>query len=324
MTRKAPNRLSPIVEHHLRTATPGRRRSSLFERVTSGLNEPAKLEVWAPLFGFQWAGTERKIGFDTKIVDGSRFSYYNAPAIARFLSQEERDECRETPHWLWFTQSAHSRLAPGANANAFLLALWVARQTPTYMRVRFHHNDFGDHGAARVLDRFTWIGDHVSDSVQDDDLDYTARILPGIRACYLKTTRLRSALTLTARACTARDWQVAFMSFTAAMTALLRHAGRSPLTDKLARAYTHLVLRPSVKGAPSAAEFTRLHRIGTQLFVGRAYELRDSEENLENLKAMADACRLTWGRVLESARLRNSLEGTDIDRARLFASRTSS
>lgn len=320
--RPAPD-LSPVLEHTLRTTAPSRRTRALFASTVTEPNEPAKIEVWCPLVGFEWAGSERKLGFDTKIVEGSRFTSYDAPAIREFLSEEERIECRETRHWLWFSQSAHSKIRPGANANAFLLALWIARPTPTYMRVRFHHNDFGDHGATRVLDRFTWIGEKIFESVDDEDLDFAARLLPNIRACYQETVRLRNALVLTVRACTARDWQIAFIGFTAAITSLLRHSGRGPLIDKLARAHGHLVVRSSSKAVPTAKDFVRLRRIGTQLFVGRAHELRDSEENLANLKLMADVCRATWAKVLDSSRLRKALEAGDTERARLFSSRSS-
>jgi hypothetical protein len=320
MKRTPSPKLSSVIEHKLRTTVPGRQTSALFASLASESTEPAKIEVWAPLIAFDWTGTERKIGSDTKIVEGSRYTHYDTPAITQFLSEEERDECRTTRHWLWFSRSAHSTISPGARANAFLLALWVARPTPTYIRVRFHHNDFGDHGATRVLDRFTWIGGQVFESGSDDDLDVVARLLPRVRACYQATARLRNALVLTVRGCTTRDWQVAFMCFTAAMTSLLRHTGRRPLIERLARGYGQLVSRSSPKGLPDTREFVRLHGIGTQSFLGRGNELSDGEENLRNLKLMADVSRAIWSKILESSRLRNALETSDMERARLFKS----
>jgi hypothetical protein len=316
---KPDSRSRAIVEHRLRTATPSPGRRGLADLAGTQANEPAKLEVWAPLFGFDWNGSERKLGFDTKVVEGSRFRHYDAPAVAQFLSEEERDECRHTRHWLWFTQSAHSPLSLGGNANAFLLALWIARPSPTYMRVRFHHNDFGDHGATRILDRFTWIGDQVSESLRDEDLDVVGRVVPNVRTCYQDTTRLRSALSLTVRACTAHDWQVAFVSFTMALTTLLRHSGRGPLIARLGDAYSALVPKATAKGFPNTSDFTRLHRIGTQIFLGRAHELRDREENIRHLQLMANATRAVWSRLFESSRLRSSLEASDTERAKLFS-----
>jgi hypothetical protein len=283
----------------------------------------AKVEVWAPLIGFQWSGEHRQIVDDTAIRPGSQYQDYSDPAIASFISKDEEMECRETRHWLWFTQPAQSPLSPGANMNAFLFSLWTARPTPTCIRLRFHRSEAGDHAVVRLLDRFTWIGPQVVETVRDTDLELLDRVLPATRRTYLETERLRSALTLTVRGCTAADWRVAFLSFTAAASHLLRHAGRASLARRVSTAYSALMR--GTESEPdefvvSPNQFEYLFRRGSEIREGSDHRGRsDAAKNLDDLGHLSDAMRKIWRTVLESKQIATGLEGNDTERASFFA-----
>jgi hypothetical protein len=319
MKPKSEPHLSPLMEHRLRTSPRGA--SPLVKQTAPA--DVAQVEVWAPLIGFQWAGEQRQIIDDTAIRPGSQYQNYSDPAIASFISEDEAMECRETPHWLWFTQPAQSPLSPGANMNAFLFSLWTARPTPTYVRLRFHCNEASECAMVRVLDRFTWIGPQVVDTVRDTDLESLGRVLAATRRTYLETERLRNALTLTVRGCTVTDWRVAFLSFTAAASSLLRYAGPASLAKRVSTAYSALVRGTESEPdeiAVNRDQFEYLFRRGSDILEGRDHRGRsDAAKNLEDLGHLSDAMRKTWRTVLESKQIVTSLEGSDRERARFFA-----
>jgi hypothetical protein len=315
-----PNRqISPLLEHRLRTS-PRRRYPAAWETVTPGA---AKLEIWAPLIGFQWTGEQQQITDDTAIRLGAQYQNYSAPPIASLISSDEEMECREARHWLWFTRSAQSALSAAANMNAFLFSLWTARPTPTYVRLPFHCSETGDHAVVRVWDRFTWIGPQVVETVRDTDLVRAGRILPAVRQTYLETERLRNALTLTVRGCTAADWRVAFLSFTAAASDLLRYTDRGSLARRISKAYAALIRGTDSdpqEFAVSQERFEYLLRRGAEIFEGRDRRDRsDSATTLEDLGHLSDAMRKVWRTVLEATQTAKALEGTDRERARFFA-----
>lgn len=277
------------------------------------------LHVWAPLIGFRWSGLERHITDDTWVRPRSACPDFGKFAEFKYwLSDEERDRCREADHWLVISHARSDELSAREKMNSFLLALWIVRPTQTHVPFRFETAESGFRLAARVLDRFRWVEGQTADKIRDGDLDEVTRILTSFRAVYTARRRLKNALALTFRGCVASVWQSAFICFSAAAEAILTYSPRSGLTDRLAKSYAKLV-GTSRSGVESAERrFKRLYSIRSDIVHGRAYERSHTSRHLGDLSEYSTVLRQLWGVVLESEKIRTALEGDDRQRQNFF------
>jgi len=287
------------------------------ESISSSSEAVANVHVWAPLVGLQWAGSEYQIGDETWIRRGAVYRGYEHKEFADFLSRDEREECRETRHWLSIVQSAHSEISTKASVNLVLLAFWIVRPTRTSVPFRFEETQTGVRTAARFHERFQWIGDQAAESVRTRDLDKAKDITEPLRAVYVARERLRNALVLTFRGCVTSDWQSAFICFAAAVESLLAYSHGPGLTDRLARAYAKLICNDD-SSEFAMTHFKELYLIRSDIVHGRAYDRNASSRNLSALARFSDLLRGLWGRVLAKPDLIRILEGDDRQREEFF------
>jgi hypothetical protein len=249
---------------------------------------------------------------------GNAYQGYDHPDFADFLSRDEREQCRETCHWLSLSQPAHHELSTRASLNAFLIALWVARPTPTHVPLRFEEAESGVRTVARVHDRFQWVRGQAREDIRTHDLATVKAILSPLRSVYTARLRLRNALGLTFRGCVASEWQSAFVCFAAAMEALLTYSHEPRLTE-LADAYARLV-GPDDGIDETRTAFKRLYAIRSDIVHGRASDRSAPSQNVADLAAFSDLLRRLWRAVLESQELRAVLESDDGQRKEFFVS----
>jgi len=137
-----------------------------------GVRGDQEIQVWAPLVGFRWTGSERQIADDTWVRPGSTYRDYEEFSEFKYwLSEGERDQCRATKHWLALTYTRTGELSASAKINSFLLALWIVRPTQSRIPFRFEASGSKFRLVARVLDRFQWVRDQAEDEVKDHDLE---------------------------------------------------------------------------------------------------------------------------------------------------------
>lgn len=284
---KSSEDLSPLAEHKIRTGARGPR---VFREhsATPYSGATAKTEVWVPLIGFEWSGTERKIDDNTSIRSGSKFSGYRASDVSRFISSDEKDRCRETSHWLFFTRDAQSPVSAASYVNAFLLTLWIVRPTPTYVAIRFEKSPDSEYHAVRVLDRFQWIRGRVSPDVSDDDLSQVSGLFRRVLDAYVQPGRLRNALVLAFRGCVSKDWQPAALCFGAALATLSRASATKPIREQMVARLTALGFDPS---GISAKDVTTAYKTAESILEGSCPINGDADTNLDRLAKLSEILR---------------------------------
>lgn len=285
--------------------------------VSASVEAVADVRVWAPLVGFEWAGSEYQIADDTWIKKGVAYRGYESDEFANFLSRDEREECREIRHWLSIVQPAHYEISTKASVNLVLIALWIVRPTRTSVPLRFEEAEAGFRTAARVHERFQWIDEQAAENIKTRDLDKTRDILQPLRTVYKARQRLRNALVLTFRGCLTSDWQSAFICFAAGVEALLTYSRGPGLTDRLARAYAKIACNNG-SGELAKEHVKKLYLIRSDIVHGRAYDRKASSRNLRALADFSDVLRSLWRTVLEDRELSSILEGDDRRREEFF------
>ncbi len=270
-------------------------------------------DVWAPLTEFSWGGTDYQLASDTWIKKTIPIDLIDRKETEEFLSKEERNSCRETPHWLHFVRAVHDEPSPAAAVNSVLLALWLVRPTATHVPVRLAQTP-SEFSLARVLDRFQWVPGSVADSITDADLDALARILPPLRDVYASGRRLRNAVVLTFRGCVSVDWQSAFICFTAAAEAMLTYSSEPGITERLARTHGRLVATSASNREAAAARFKKVYAVRSDIVHGRSHDRNRSKQNLIDLAECSHLVRSLWRVVLESDQVRGALERDDAGR----------
>jgi hypothetical protein len=235
-------------------------------------SDAVTVRVWAPLAEFRWHGVERRLTDDVWLRPGSSYTGYEREAFAQFLSEEERNECRDTGHWLNMVRFPHQELTARASINIFLIALWIAKPTLTHMAMRFEETDAGVFTAARVLERVRWIEGYAAKEINDDDLDLVERIMLPLREIYLARGRLKNALVLTFRGCVSSEWQSALICYASAAEALLAHSRDRGVVGRLAKTYGRLAGRSERRRDEAEAQFRRLYAIRSDIVHGRAFD----------------------------------------------------
>ncbi len=295
------------------------RHAARFER--KGPEPPGfavRQDVWAPLIEFTWAGTDYPLAPDTWIKKTVPVAELLASKETEsFLSREERDSCKETPHWLHFVRTISGELSPAVAVNSVLLALWIVRPTATHVPVRFAQTP-SEFSAVRVLDRFQWVPGTTAESISDGDLAVVARILPPLRDVYLSGGRLKNAIVLTFHGCVSFSWQSAFVCFIAAAEALLTYSDKPVVTERLANAYGWLVAKSVSDRKVAAERFRKVYAVRSDIVHGRSHDRNRSKQNLLDLAECSHLIRGLWRIVLKSERIRRVLEGDDTGRQSFF------
>lgn len=283
-------------------------------------NRVEALHVWAPIFAFRWKGQEYPLAHGAWIHDlAAAKRHIDSPETKFFLSEEERERCHGTKHWLHLIHARGEEPSPRTRMNTFLLGLWLIRPTQAHVGLRLDVAESQVRTVHRVLDRFQWIPGQASDEIVDGDLQELAGLLGPMEDIYLAKQRLRNALVLTFRGCVSTDWQSAFVCFAAAAESLLTYSSKPGLTKRLAEAYDALAGRETqpTSGA-SGIEFARLYSIRSDIVHGRAFGRVDEQQNLGNLRSFSDLLRGLWRVVLASDTIRHALEESDQRRETFF------
>lgn len=316
---KRPNDLDLLPEYDFAAGVRGKYAQRYRQRgnvVTLDVEATEDVQIWAPLIDFSWAGSQREIAGDTWIRPASAYKSFDQ--FAYVLAEEERDRCRQIDHWLSIARGQRDKLSASEKINSFLLGLWIVRPTRTHVPFRFEESQSGTKPFVRMLDRFQWVKTGVASGVEDRHLAQVARILPILRTTHADRKRLSNALVLTLQGCMARQWQVAFVCFTAAAEAILTSSQERGLTDRLASTYAKLVTRNDASRKRASERFRRLYSVRSHIVHGRAYERRTPGRNLRDLAAFANRLRQLWSVVLASGEIRVALEGDDVQRQKFF------
>ena len=295
-------------------------RGKYLDAAGARLNQDEPLHVWAPIFAFRWKGQECALPHNSWIHDFVAVKRHIDSQEAKFyLSEEERERCRHTRHWLHLTHARGAEPSPRARMNTFLLGLWLIRPTQAHVGLRLDVAESRVRTIHRVLDRFQWIPGQASDEIFDGDLRDLPALLVPMEEIYIAKRRLHNALVLTFRGCVSVDWQSAFICFAAAAESLLTYSSRPGLTKRLAESYGALVdtaIQPT--SGVSRVDFGRFYSIRSDIVHGRAFGRADQQRNLEDLRSFSDLLRGLWRVILESDTIRRALEEDDHHRESFF------
>lgn len=262
-----------------------------------------KIEICAPLVGFDWTGTELTMGDTTSIRPGTCFDGYDAKDVSEFISPEEKDRCRETRHWLFFTRVAHSPVSAAVNINAFLLSLWIVRPTPTHVTVRFEKSPDGEYHAVRVLDRFQWVRGHVWEDVCEEHLLEVSDLFPHVLEAYANGGRHRTALVLAFRGCVSKDWQAATLCFAAALATLFRHSDTKRVLDQLVSGFSKLQSLSKAARSISPETVAVLYKAAAEILEGHSTPRDDADKNLADLARLSEILRIALHASLMSEKI---------------------
>jgi len=260
----------------------------------------------APLFGFDWQGTE------VQLIDGLWIrSLAHEPILEQHgnvLSDWDVTHCKRVNHWLCLELPRNSALGEAEIRNLFLLALWTHKPTQTLLAYCFQTEPAGK--VTRLLDRVT--REPGADSeVTDEDLKIVASYLLVLKALATDSPRAKASLLLTLHGRTAHSWQVAFVCLAAAMESALTYFGKGEgqITERLARAYVAIV-NPSIEKRKEVhAEFKRLYGVRSKIVHEAAYRREDSQENLDDLVKLTDLIRDLWKAACSNDEIRQYIEG---------------
>jgi hypothetical protein len=322
MKRAAKEHSDPDLraEYDFKLGQRGKYASRFKEAAVDGKVAPGKVHSWAPLLALPWSGSEKQITGDTWIRGRGAYIGYSATDFKRYLSRDEREQCREAEHWLQIDQPVHSALSSPAAINSFLVALWVVAPTRTHIPLRFEEAK-GQRTVARLLDRFQWIEGQALDGIQGKQLEETGRLLRPLRDVYENGRRLRNALVLSFQGCLSRQWQVAFVCLAAAAEAILSDSTERGLGQRLADNFAALTATDEAGRKDARARFRRLYGIRSVIVHGRAHGRREAHITLKDLAEFSDLVRGLWRIVLEDSNARAALEAGDEQRQLLFRTR---
>jgi hypothetical protein len=272
-------------------------------------NEVATIPILAPLIDFDWNGENFQLGSGLEIQQTPDIPWDNR-TVQHYLSEEERELCRSTRHWLSVLQPAQDPVSAAARVNAFLLTLWIVRPTLSHVAIRFAKSPDGLE-VTRVLERFIWIKDQAYVDVETAHLGVVRKLVGPLLSVYGNRKRLRNALALTFRGCTSRDWQSAFVCFSVAAETMLTYSRELDSSEALAATYKKLAKRYGTTSRSSVRKFKRLHELRAEIVHGRAYQLERSPQNLVDLTEVSNLLRELWRLVLEHADGLEALEADD-------------
>jgi len=276
-----------------------------------------RIRAWAPVFNFPWDGGPCTISENLSLVAAGAYTEYESEDFKRFLSVEEIDECRSVEYWLDVRQSLRESISVRMRLNSFLLALWLARPTRTYLALRFDETD-GERVVARILDRFQWIEGFVADSLSVEDIARVRAMLPSLLDIYTTSRRLRNALVLTFRARVTNDWQSSFICTAAAAEALLTCSQGPGVVHRLADAFARLTASSDRERKDRRDLFKQLYAVRSEIMHGRSHDRRNGEANLKSLGAIHDVVRHLWNVILDSNEIRAALDADDESRLNLL------
>jgi len=244
----------------------------------------------APLFGFDWSGTEMQL------ADGLWIRSLDPEPILTqhkdVLSDLDVAYCRQERHWLCADLPASSTLGEAEVMNLFVLALWAHKPAQVLLAYRFQTQPAGP--ATRLLDRLT--REHVDSEVTDADLEVASSYLAILRKMVIASPRAKATLLLTLHGRTAHAWQVAFICFAAALESALTYFGErdGQITERLARAYVAIIDPPAERREEIHKEFKRLYGVRSKIVHEAAYDRKDAQKNLDDLAKLTDLLRSLW------------------------------
>lgn len=288
-----------LIEHRVRVGL--RQRDVSPSRSRTAPSRAESSIIWSPLVGLDWQGAELALGADTWLRRGTRFTGYRSKDVVEYLSPEEKARCRQTRHWLHFTRAAQSPLSAAIHENAFLLALWIVRPTPTHIAVRFETSPDGSHHAIRVLDRFQWIRGQVASEVSTTDLKRAAQLFLRILESHTSRKPIHNALVLAFRGCVSRDWQAATLCFAASIAAVLRCSEKKPVLEELAAGFAGLPAFTAEKHGIGVEAALDSYKAAARLFEGSYLPDTPPSTNLEQLAQLSDVARITLEAHLRGA-----------------------
>jgi hypothetical protein len=277
---------------------------------------PGYREVLMRLLNFRWDGDQ--LDFAPGIVIKRFPEPPDLSLYARGISQQELERQDVGTHWLSLTWEEGSEPTSGAIANLFLFSLWIVRTTRTHIDFRFWHADGRTRfGSSRLLDRFSWIPDNVSDEYSTGDLAQASAIYAVLIEIYLRKGRLNDCLLMSISGCWSHYWQTALVCHAASIEAILTYSTGPGITRRLAMAYACLIEVDQAAREAAFREFSKLYNARSDIMHGRTFQI-PLADRLAILDRLQLVLRQLISKVCSDAQLRAVLEDADDKRQAYF------
>jgi hypothetical protein len=270
----------------------------------------SKYIVYVPLFNFNWDDDLFLLNGFGKIDRIINFKEYINDEFNYYLSEFEFDNIKNATHWLIFEQEETDKISRLEKINIFLLALWIAKPTRTHVQLIFVSKPTVK-TFIRVLDRFSWNKFSVVHNIDNECLVEVNKNISNIIAIYLNRKRLFNSLILNLNGCVSNYWQVAFVSFSAALEGILTYRTTPGITKRLAKSFACLTEIDRHKRDLAYKRFYELYNIRSDIIHGRAINFYDPDTNLRYLSNYEDLLRNIWKTIFNSKELIEELENND-------------
>lgn len=268
-------------------------------------------DIYAPLQDFHWDGADFELSPGLWIRRFQRIP--DLQGWNTHLSEDEQNRLSYAKHWLTFRWDEGAQPSPSETTNLALLSLWLVKPTRTHVAFRFQigtRAGVSGSGRSRLLDRFQWIPNAVTDEFDTAELQSASGHYAALHPVLCRRGRLNDALLLTLAGCFARRWQVALTCYASAAETILNYSSAPGLTRRLCSAYVCLVESSLPARQAAYSQFKALYAIRSDIVHGRAHNVPASDR-LVHLASFAEAIRRLWRAVIGSGAATNALEGDD-------------
>lgn len=278
-------------------------------------------KVLAPLHDFYWEGKRFDISGLCAIEE------LDTPDLTwceTFLSKDDKNQLRDSSHWISFKQSPTDRLSPSEKVNIFLLALWIVLPTRVQVHYIFEFPRKSGNGvsssAVRLFDRFAWIRHQARNGIKTMHLKKVQGVVDNLIPIYTANKRLRNSLVLTIKGCFSIDWQVAFICFSAAAEGILTYNRGGGITKRLAKSFACLTKKTKTQRDSAFHKLEHLYNIRSDIMHGRITgSTMRSSGKLRELAKFSNSLRNLWKTILSSQTIITELEKDDATRKVFFS-----
>lgn len=282
------------------------------------MTNPIKYRVLAPLNDFD-------CHIDTLPSNGflSIKKYSATPDLGDLkeeLSKSELDDINSIKHWLTFEYQEEGVLNQSNIIILFLLGLWLEIPTKTHVKLIFKYSINSDSefkSLIRCLDHFHWIEGQATDDINIANLESALRNVRLIFPIVKKQKRLRDALVFTASGCMSFRWQIAFISFSAAVETILTYKDGPGITKRLAKSCSCLTEKTKRNRNYEYRRFIKLYGIRSDIIHGRIHRIKNTKR-LELLTNFSNLLRKLWICILIDKSVLKELEKKDSNRGIFF------
>jgi len=279
-----------------------------------------KNKVFAPLYNFNLEYTENPIF--------SIANFGNIEAIDQSsldlsdFHEVEKEDLLEVPYCLSFEHSPDEPLESSEKINIFLLALWIVIPTATKVQYKFIESSKAiNKPDSRFLDRFNHNSTQATATqrVTTYDLEKLQALIDSMKSICINKKRLWNSLILTLHGCNSKEWQIAFICYSAAAEGILTYTSGNGINERLAKSFACLTKKSIVQRNRAFLDFKQSYSTRSKIMHGTINNLNGtSDDRLRNLANFSDILRDLWETILVSESIISELEKNDKQRKKFF------